>query len=173
MRVILNDYIERLGERGDTVNVKPGHARNFLIPKGLAYAETPGNRKRFNQEQKRWADMDLSRRTAADKVAADLTGIELVFERRAGEKDVLFGSVSLADILRELTERGLEVDKRRVLLAEPIKSLGSFEVAVKIHRDVKVTLPVHVVRPGEQPQPPSDDEAETTDADADADAGQA
>ena len=153
MKVILNDYVEHLGERGDAVAVKPGYARNYLIPKGLAYPDTPGNRKRFAQEQKRWEDMDLGRRSAAEKVAQQLVGTELVFERRAGEKDVLFGSVSVLDIAREIQDRGLELDKRKIQLAEPIKELGSFQVEIEIHREVRVTIPVHVVRPGGQPEP--------------------
>ena len=98
MRVILNDHIDHLGERGDVVEVKPGYARNYLLPKGLAYLESDGNRRRFEEEQKNWEEMDLNRRSAAEKMAADLDGTELLFERRAGEKDVLFGSVNIADI---------------------------------------------------------------------------
>ena len=96
MKVILNDHIEHLGERGDSVVVKPGYARNYLVPKGLAYLDTPGNRMRFEQEQNRWEEMDLHRRSAAEKVAAAMHGYGARFERRAGEKDVLFGSVSAA-----------------------------------------------------------------------------
>jgi large subunit ribosomal protein L9 len=156
--VILNDYIEHLGERGDSVTVKPGFARNYLLPKGLAYPDTPGNRKRFEQEQSRWEEMDLSRRSAADSLAKDLDGTEMVFERRAGEKDVLFGSVSVADISAELSDRGFDIDRKRIMLDHPIKELGNYEVAVKIHRDVSVTLPVFVVRPGEEPNRGGDEE---------------
>ena len=151
MKVILNDYIEHLGERGESVVVKPGYANNYLLPKGLAYPDTPGNRKRFEQEQKRWEEMDLHRRTAGEKLAADLDGVKLAFERRAGEKDVLFGSVNVADIHRELQSRGFDLDRKRILLEHPIKELGAFDVEVKIHRDISVTLPVRVVRPGEDP----------------------
>ena len=91
MKVILNDHIEHLGERGDAVVVKPGYANNYLLPKGLAYADTPGNRRRFGQDQRRWEEMDVKRRGAAEKLAADLQGTKLAFERRAGEKNVLFG----------------------------------------------------------------------------------
>jgi len=150
MKVILNDYIENLGERGDVVAVKPGFARNFLLPKGLAYPDTPGNRRQFDQEQKKWEEMDLSRKTAAEKIAVDLKGVELVFERRASEKDVLFGSVSVVDLARQLADKGYEIDKRRISLDQPIKALGSFDVDVQIHRDVMVSLPVHVLRPGEE-----------------------
>lgn len=158
MKVILNDYIEHLGERGDSVTVKPGFARNYLLPKGLAYPDTPGNRRRFEQEQKRWEEMDLSRRSAADALAKDLEGTEMVFERRAGEKDVLFGSVSVADIARELADKGFDIDRKRIMLDHPIKELGNYEVAIKIHRDISVTLPLFVVRPGEEPKRGGDEE---------------
>jgi large subunit ribosomal protein L9 len=151
MKVILNDYIEHLGERGESVVVKPGYANNYLLPKGLAYHDTPGNRRRFEQEQKNWEEMDLERRSAGEKLAAELDGTKLAFERRAGEKDVLFGSVSVADIHRELKERGFDLDRKRIMLENPIKELGASDVVVQIHRDISVTLPVRVVRPGEDP----------------------
>lgn len=151
MKVILNDYIEQLGERGDSVVVKRGYANNYLLPKGLAYPDTPGNRRRFDQEQGNWEEMDLERRSAGEKLAASLDGTKLAFERRAGEKDVLFGSVSVADIHRELQERGFDLDRKRILLEHPIKELGAVDVVVQIHRDISVTVPVRVVRPGEDP----------------------
>jgi len=133
MKVILNDYLEHVGERGDSVEVKPGFARNYLLPKGLAYPDTPGNRRRFEQEQHHWEEMDLGRRSAAEVLAKGMDGTQLKFERRAGERDVLFGC-------------------RRIMLDHPIKELGNFEVELNIHRDIKVTLPVFVVRPGEEPK---------------------
>jgi len=151
MRVILNDHIDHLGERGDVVAVKPGYARNYLLPKKLAYIDTPGNRRQFDQEQQKWEEMDLERRSAAEKMAGEMTGTELTFERRAGEKDVLFGSVNSADIAKALAERGFELDRRRVLLDHPIKELGTFAVDVRVHRDFEVRIPIFVVRPGDQP----------------------
>ncbi len=150
MKVILNDYVEHLGERGDSVTVRPGYARNYLIPQGIAYPETPGNRRRFEQEQSHWEEMDLKRLGAAEKIAASIKGTTLHFERRAGEKDVLFGSVTSQDIARQLAEKGFEIDRRRVNLGNPIKELGKTDVEVQIHRDVRVALPLTVVRPGEQ-----------------------
>ncbi|NOZ79199.1 MAG: 50S ribosomal protein L9 [Acidobacteria bacterium] len=151
MKVILNEYVEHLGERGVVVEVKPGYARNYLLPKRLAYIDTPGNRKLFEQEQKQWEETDLKRRSAAEQVAAGLEGVELIFERRASEKDVLFGSVTTHDIAAELASRGIEIDRRKINLSNPIKELGSFKVPVVVHREITVTLPVYVVRPGEQP----------------------
>lgn len=151
MKVILNDYIEHLGERGDSVVVKRGYANNYLLPKGLAYPDTTGNRRRFDQEQNNWEEMDIERRSAGEKLAASLEGTKLAFERRAGEKDVLFGSVSVADIHRELQERGFDFDRKRILLEHPIKELGAVDVAIQIHREITVNIPVRVVRPGEDP----------------------
>ncbi len=151
MKVILNDHIEHLGERGDSVVVKRGYANNYLLPKGLAYPDTAGNRRRFDQEQNNWEEMDLERRSAGEKLAGSLEGTKLAFERRAGEKDVLFGSVSVADIHRELQERGFDFDRKRILLEHPIKELGAVDVVVQIHRAISVTIPVRVVRPGEEP----------------------
>lgn len=152
MKVILNDHVEHLGERGQVVDVKPGYARNFLLPKRLAYLDTEGNRRLFEQDQKTWEEMDLKRRSEAEQVAAALEGVELIFERRASEKDVLFGSVTVHDIVSELAARGIEIEKRRVVLDNPIKELGSYEIAVNVHREISMTLPVHVVRPGEEPK---------------------
>ncbi len=151
MKLILNDHIEHLGERGQTVAVKPGYANNYLLPKGLAYPDTPGNRKRFEQEQTKWEEMDLTRQSAAKKLAAELEGTKLSFERRAGENDVLFGSVTAVEIGRELAERGFDIDRRRIMLESPIKTLGNTDVVVHIHRGIDVTIPVRVVRPGEDP----------------------
>lgn len=167
MKVILNDHVDHLGERGDVVTVKPGYARNYLLPKGLAYLETTGNRRRFDQEQNKWEEMDLVRRSAAEKIAVDMEGTELLFERRAGEKDVLFGSVSIVDIGRALAERGFEIDRRRILLGHPIKELGSFQVDVQVHRDIAVTIPIHVVRPGDKPAPPPSEETAVAATEAD------
>jgi large subunit ribosomal protein L9 len=154
MKVILNDFVEGLGERGDVVTVKPGYARNYLVPKKLAYLDSPGNQRRFEEEQSHWVEMDLERNSAAEKMAEAMTGVELLFERRAGEKDVLFGSVSVTDVASGLADKGFEVDKRRIQLEHPLKELGSFGVPVHIHREVTVTIPVHVVRPGEKPGSP-------------------
>jgi len=164
MKVILNDHVEHLGERGAYVEVKPGYARNYLLPQGLAYLDTPGNRRLFDQQQNRWQEMDLSRRTAAEAVQASMKGTELLFERRAGEKNVLFGSVTAADIGRELAGKGFEIDKRRVHLDEVIKELGNFEAVVNIHRDIRVTVPVHVIRPGGQVEETEEVSAEEPDA---------
>jgi large subunit ribosomal protein L9 len=155
MKVILNDHVDHLGERGDVVEVKPGHARNYLLPHGFAYLDTPGNRRRFTLEQSSWEEMDLARRGEAERLAAKMAGTELTFERRAGDRDILFGSVSLVDIGRELAVRGFDLDRRRVLLDHPIKALGIYQVEVQIHPDIRVAVAVHVVRPGGPAEPAS------------------
>lgn len=157
MKVVLNDYVEHLGERGLTVDVKPGYARNYLLPKGLAYLDTPGNRKRFAQEQANWQEMDLKRRAAAETVRAQLEGVELHFERRAGEKNVLFGSVTASDIARELASKGFELERKRIHLDGVIKELGNFEAKAQIHHEISVTIPIHVTRPGEMPAPEAEE----------------
>lgn len=153
MKVILTDHVEHLGERGDAVTVKPGYARNYLLPKGLAFLDTAGNRKLFAQQQSGWEAMDLERRSTAEKAAAAMAGVELHFERRAGERDVLFGSVTVVDIARELEQRGFELERRKIRLDQPIKTLGTSMVEISIHRDIAVSIPVHVVRPGDQAEP--------------------
>ena len=157
MKVVLNDYVEHLGERGLTVDVKPGYARNYLLPKGLAYLETAGNRKRFDQEQASWHQMDLKRRSAAEAVQGQMQGVELHFERRAGEKNVLFGSVTTVDVVRELASKGFELERKRIHLEDVIKELGNFEAKIQVHHDISVTVPIHVTRPGEMPVPDAEE----------------
>jgi large subunit ribosomal protein L9 len=150
MKVILNDHVEHVGERGDAVSVKRGFARNYLLPQKLAYLDTPGNRKLFAQEQKGWEEMDLKRRSAAEKMAEEMRGLELTFQRRASEQDVLFGSVSVADIARALEKKGFAVDRRRIVLDHAIKELGNFEIEVRVHSDISVPIQIRVTRPGDQ-----------------------
>ncbi len=144
MKVILNDHVEHLGDRGATIEVKPGFARNFLIPKGLAYEPTTANLARFKQEQKRWEVKEAKEKTDAETLASRFAGLELTFKRRAGEGDALYGSVTASDIAEALTERGLTVDRRRIALAQHIKRLGTFTAEIHLHRDVRVPLTLHV-----------------------------
>src|SRR5271157_5576784 len=113
MKVILNDHVEHLGDRGATSEVKRGFARNYLIPKKLAYEATPANLARFKQETKGWEQKEAHEKVAAETTAARLAGIELTFLRRAGEGDALYGSVTSSDVADALAERGLEIDRRR------------------------------------------------------------
>jgi large subunit ribosomal protein L9 len=150
MKVILNEHVEHLGERGTTCDVKPGYARNFLIPKGLAYTATAANLARFKQESKGWDEAEAKEKSSAEALAAKLTGVELTFTRRAGEGDALYGSVTAADITEALTKKGFELDRRRIVLAHHIKRLGTFSAEVHLHREVRVPLTLHVEREGEE-----------------------
>ncbi len=143
MKVILNDHVEHLGDRGTTLEVKPGYARNYLIPKGLAYEATPANLARFKEQTKSWEQMEAKNKGEAEHIAGQLAGVELTFVRRAGEGDALYGSVTSSDVADALAERGLTVDRRKIEL-EHIKRLGTFTAEVKLHRDVRVPITVHV-----------------------------
>lgn len=144
MKVILNEHVPNLGDRGQVIDVKPGYARNYLIPKGLAYEATPANLARFQAEQRRWELRQESERTMASELAARLAGVELTFKRRAGEEDTLYGSVTASDIAEALEAKGFAVDRRKVLLPQHIKRLGTYTVELHLHRDVNVPLVVHV-----------------------------
>jgi large subunit ribosomal protein L9 len=149
MKVILNDHVEHLGDRGATIEVKRGFARNYLIPKNLAYEATPANLARFKQETKGWKQKEAHEKGTAEATAARLAGVELTFLRRAGEGDALYGSVTTSDVADALAERGLEIDRRRIELAQHIKRLGTFTAEVHLHREVRVPIALHVEREGE------------------------
>jgi len=144
MKVILNEHVEQLGERGATIEVKPGFARNYLFPQGLAYQPTTANLARFKQEQKRWEVKEAKEKVDAEVQATHLTGIELTFKRRAGEGDALYGSVTASDIAEALHERGIKIDRRRIELGQHIKRLGTFTAEIHLHREVRVPLTLHV-----------------------------
>ncbi len=150
MKVILNDHVEHLGDRGATLEVKPGYARNYLFPKGLAYEATPANLARFKQETRKWEQSQAKQKGEAEAIAGQLAGVELTFVRRAGEGDALYGSVTSSDVADALAARGLAVDRRRIEL-EHIKRLGTFRAEVKLHRDVRVPITLHV-KPEEHEQ---------------------
>ncbi len=150
MKVILNDHVESLGDRGAICDVKPGYARNYLIPKGLAYELNDANRARFAQEQRRWEQKQAREKTAAEDLAAKLAGIELTFRRRAGEGDALYGSVTASDVAAALADRGFELDRRRIQIPQHIKRVGTHEAHLHLHRDVRVPITIHVEREGEE-----------------------
>lgn len=144
MRVILNDHVPNLGERGEVLEVKPGYARNFLIPKGLAREATPANLARLQAEQRRWEQRQAKEKVFAAALAEKLSGIELTFTRRAGEEDTLYGSVTATDIAEALEAKGLSVDRRKVALDQHIKRLGTYTVELHLHKDVSVPVVIHV-----------------------------
>ena len=145
MEVILREHVEHLGARGDVVKVTPGYARNYLLPRKLALAVTENNKRQIDREKKLAEARDMEERSAAEAVSARLGALEIVIARRTGENDALYGSVTSADIAEALKEKGFEVDKRKIQLADPIKALGERTIAVKIHREVIAQVKVKVV----------------------------
>jgi large subunit ribosomal protein L9 len=144
MEVILKEDVSKLGTRGDVVKVAEGYGRNFLLPKKLAIEATPANRAVI--EQMKAASV---RRLARDKgdaeaIGKQLAGVELLFVRKSGEREQLFGSVTSADIARELEHKGLNIDRRKIQLDEPLKAVGDFQVPVKLHKDVIVPIKVTI-----------------------------
>jgi large subunit ribosomal protein L9 len=145
MEIILREDVQHLGQAGDVVKVKDGYARNYLLPKGLAYVATAGNKQRVAFESARVARRREAEKQSAEVAAAALAGVELEFAVKVGEEDKLYGSVTAGDVQRKLEERGIHVDKRKVDLAEPIRALGEYRVGLRIHPDVRPEILVRVV----------------------------
>lgn len=160
MKVILTDEIRGLGTRGDIVTVKGGYARNFLIPKNLAREATAGNLKAIEQEKKKWALLAQQEKEVAQKAAASVKGVKVTIRKRTGESGQLFGSVTANEIADALEAKGVQVEKRRIELDHPIKTLGVHDVEVRLHRDVTAQIQVEVVPLGVEkiekpPAPPT------------------
>lgn len=145
MEVILREHVEHLGARGDVVKVTPGYARNYLLPRKLALAVTDNNKRQIDREKKLAEARDMEERSAAEAVAARMGALEIEIARRTGENDALYGSVTSADIAEALKAKGFEVDKRKIQMPDPIKSLGESTIPVKIHREVTAQVKVKVV----------------------------
>ncbi len=146
MKVILLATIDRLGKTGDVITVRCGFARNYLIPKNMAREATAGNMKMLDSLKRKHADEDAKILDAAKVVAGKLAALSLTISAEAGEEEKLFGSVSNEAISEALSHEGITVDKRNIVLAEPIKKLGLHQVTVKLHPDVKAELKVSVVK---------------------------
>ena len=144
MQIILQEDIEKLGHRGDVVTVKPGYARNFLLPQKLAVEATSGNLKAIERIRNSLAKKTTTEMEAAQKQAALLNGISLKFTRKTGENDQMFGSVTTADVAESLAAQGFKIDKRQVQLGDPLKTIGEFPVTVKVFRDVTAQINVAV-----------------------------
>jgi large subunit ribosomal protein L9 len=145
MEVILREHVENLGRRGEIVKVADGYARNFLLPRKLALLATEGNRKQIERERAKFEAKEADEKKAAEAIAARLAGVEVVIARRVGETEVLYGSVTTADIGEALAAQGLDVDRRKIQLQDPIKKLGETDVPLKLHREVTVAVKVRVV----------------------------
>jgi large subunit ribosomal protein L9 len=146
MEVILREEIENLGRRGDVVKVAPGYARNFLLPKRLAVAANESNKKIVEQEKQAYLRRESKEIGDANDLAKMMGSVEVTIAQKAGENDQLFGSVTAQDITAALERAGYTIDRKKVNLAEPIKALGDYKVTVKLHREVAVELPVHVIK---------------------------
>jgi large subunit ribosomal protein L9 len=144
MQIILQEDVDKLGNRGDVVAVKPGYARNFLLPNKLAIEATPGNMKALERIRGSLAKKTATELDAAKKQADLLSGVSLKFTRKTGENDQLFGSVTNGDIADGLKAQGFEIDKRQIQLPESLRALGEFPVTIKVFRDVTAQIKVSV-----------------------------
>ena len=144
MQIILQEDVDKLGHRGDVVTVKTGYARNFLLPHKLAIEATAGNMKALERIRGSLAKKTATELEAAEKQAELLHGVSLKFHRKTGENDQMFGSVTSGDIADGLKAQGFEIDKRRIQLADPLKTLGEFPVNIKVFRDVTSEIKVTV-----------------------------
>ena len=148
MEVILREDIEKLGSRGQMVNVAPGFARNFLLPKRLAVAATDANKKIVEQERQAALRREAKEASEASELAKLLAPVEITIAQKAGENDQLFGSVTSADIVARLEEQKFHIDKKKIILHDPIKQLGEHTVTIRLHREVSVDIKVNVVKEG-------------------------
>ena len=146
MEVILREDIEKLGNRGQVVNVAAGYARNYLLPKRLAVLATEGNKKIVEQERHAHLRREAKEVADAQDLAKLMANVSVSIAQKAGENEQLFGSVTAQDIAGALETQGYNIDRRKVHLAEPIKQLGEYKVPLRLHRDVTVEIPVTVVR---------------------------
>lgn len=190
MKLILRADIDNLGRLGDVVDVKPGYGRNFLLPQGFAMVATEANMKVFELERKKLQEKMDKIRFDAEEMGKKLEDATIVLRMRVGDGDKLYGSVTNANIAQALADQGLEVDRKKIILGDPIRSLGRYGVPVKLHPDVQCELSVCVVRHDwvegqpitaeeaeaaleEQPEAPAEAPAEVAEEEAVNDAGQA
>ncbi|HTZ16815.1 MAG TPA: 50S ribosomal protein L9 [Dissulfurispiraceae bacterium] len=145
MKVILKNDVKDLGRIGEVVNVKDGFARNFLVPQGLAVEASTKNVKAFEHEKKKIQEMAKKVKAGAAGLAERIAAAKITIKAKAGEEDKLFGSVTSMDIVEALKAEGIEIDKKKVQLDEPIKRLGEYQVVVKLHHEVSAQLNVQVV----------------------------
>jgi len=146
MEVILREDVEKLGNRGEVVKVAPGYARNFLLPKKLAVAATGSNKKIVEQERQGHLRKEAKEKSEFEDLAKLLNGVTVTISQKAGENDQLFGSVTSKDVADALAAKNYMIDRRKVILEEPIKSLGEFKVPVRLHKDVTAEVTVVVVK---------------------------
>jgi large subunit ribosomal protein L9 len=150
MEVILKEDVTKLGHRGDVVKVADGYGRNYLLPGKLAIEATTANKAVIDQMKASAVRKLAKEKVVAEELQGKLDAVELVFERKVGENEHLFGSVTSADIAQQLEQKGFAIDRRKIALEEPLKSLGEFHVPIKLHREVTTHLKVTVK--GDQPE---------------------
>jgi len=147
-QVLLREDIDNLGARGEIVRVKAGYARNYLLPRKLAVEATANNVRQIAGEKAALAKREAKERSTAELQASQLQKLTLKFERKVGEAGVLYGSVTSMDIAHALHEQGYEIDRRKIVLREPIKRFGNYNVPVRLHREVTLELPINVLGEG-------------------------
>jgi len=148
MKVILRDHVEHLGERGQIVNVAVGYARNYLVPKGLALEATPGNLKQVEHQRRTWQLKEARELAEFQALAERLGALALSVTHKAGESGTLYGAVTNVELAELLSQRGFAVDRRRIVLDEPIKTVGSHQVRIKLHPKVSCAVTLDVVAEG-------------------------
>ena len=146
MDIILRQHVDNLGQRGEIVKVANGYARNYLLPRKLALPATEGNKKHVERERRIMDTREAEEKATAEAISARLMAIDLVFPRRVGDTGQLYGSVTAGDIAEFLKTKGFEIDRRKLILPEALKSLGDHTVNLKLHRDVSAALKVQVVK---------------------------
>jgi len=146
MEVILREDIDKIGNRGQVVKVAAGFARNFLLPRKLAVAATEANKKIVEQERQAHLRREVKAQSDAQDLSKLMSAVEITISQKAGDNDQLFGSVTAADIAAALEKQGYSIDRKKIHLEEPIKTLGDFKVGVRLHREVLIEIPVHVIK---------------------------
>jgi large subunit ribosomal protein L9 len=146
MQIILQEDVEKLGNRGQVVEVAEGYARNFLLPRKLALEASAGNMKRLERMRATFAKKEATEKDTAQKLAELLAGVSISLTRKAGENDQLFGSVTTADVSAALEAQGYTIDKRKITLTDPIKLIGEYQVPIKLHREVTANVKLVVAK---------------------------
>jgi len=148
MEVILREHVDNLGRRGEVVKVADGYARNYLLPRKLALLVTEGNKKQIEREKVKFDAKEAEEQKVAQAMAERIASVDVEIARKVGETDALYGSVTSSDIAEALAKKGFELDRRKLVLQEPIKKLGEFSIPVKLHREVTAQIKLRVVAEG-------------------------
>lgn len=164
--VILLQRVEHLGQMGDVVKVRPGYARNFLLPQGKAIRANEANRSRFDRERAQLEAQNIKRREEAERLSERMDGLAVILIRQAGDSGSLYGSVSTRDVAQSVSEAGFTISRQQVSLAHPIKSLGLYEVKVALHPEVVVSVIVNVARSQEEAERQARGEATSVEEEA-------